>query len=335
MPNVLATLHPFERSLSVSMEDISMTLQSISSIPWADFLLNPRRLRGSDFLMRWSQGVWSEKLLTQSVNATGRYFALPYGPSGTAPANDVQAFEQYFEQLEKAGLGRVKRPDLLIYRVEEKGNVESAVERLGGISKLPFTPEDNKNMKNLLATAVIAVECENSLWRAKQMPDYCSELKPQKRLNQRLGLKKTAVVPTIIIKNEDRKPLGDWQMNTNIPIHIWHAFFDKAYGISFDKANRLINEGSIEPTKQVFQAPGGAITEKIIYKIYHHYAYPLGKTVEEPTLVAKSITDKNGHILPYVHFEGGKFELSNEALQVLEISQRQHETNLPPEASEG
>jgi hypothetical protein len=27
-----------------------------------DFLINPRRLRGSDFLMRWAQGRWSDPL---------------------------------------------------------------------------------------------------------------------------------------------------------------------------------------------------------------------------------------------------------------------------------
>jgi len=135
--------HPFEKVLAVSTEDIRMTLRAISNVPWSEFLLNPRRLRGSDFLMRWSQGVWSEERLTQAVNATGRYFALPYGPSGTAPDNDVRAFELYFERLEEAGLGNIKRPDLLIYRTRDKARVDSVVKALNGISELPFTPEDD------------------------------------------------------------------------------------------------------------------------------------------------------------------------------------------------
>jgi len=182
--------HPFERVLSVSMEDIRMTLRAMDNAPWAEFLLNPRRLRGSDFLMRWSQGVWSEERLTQAVNATGRYFALPYGPSGTAPDNDVRAFELYFERLKEAGLGNIKRPDLLIYRASDKVKIDSAVKSLSGISELPFTPEDDPKMQDLLEHAIIAVECENSLWRAKQMPDYASPLTPQKRLGGREGLKR-------------------------------------------------------------------------------------------------------------------------------------------------
>ena len=300
------------------MEDIRMTLLAMGNAPWADFLLNPRRLRGSDFLMRWSQGVWSEERLTQAVNATGKYFALPYGPSGTAPDNDVRAFELYFERLEEAGLGNIKRPDLLIYRVQDRAKVDSAVRGLNGLSELPFTTEDDVKMQDLLEHAVIAIECENSLWRAKQMPDYATPLSPQKRLGGRNGLKKAAVLPTIIIKEEDRAPLKNWQIKRKIPIHVWHAFFDEAFGISLADAERLFSRGDIEPTEQVFQAPGGATTKKVIYKIYYRYAYPLATTVEEPQLVADSITDKNGHILPYVRFVGGKSRLSAEALSVLD-----------------
>jgi hypothetical protein len=43
----------------------------------------------------------------------------------------------------------------------------------------------------------------------------------------------------------------------------------------------------------------------------------LSDTTEEPQLEAKFIEDRNGHILPYVHFEGGKMTLRQEALEVL------------------
>ena len=72
-------------------------------------------LRGSDFLMRWSQGVWSEERMIQAVNGTNEFFAMPYGPSSTAPEDDVREFELYFERLEAAGLRDVKRPDLLVF----------------------------------------------------------------------------------------------------------------------------------------------------------------------------------------------------------------------------
>jgi len=207
---------------------------------------------------------------------------------------------------------------LLIYREEDRYNIELEVRKLKGISELPFTSEDDPKMKFILDKAIIAVECENSLWRAKMMPDYDTPLTPQKRLNGRKGLKKTAVVPTIIIKDEDRIPLKIWQEKIKIPIHIWHVFFDLGYGIQLDNAEMLFKNGDIEPKEQIFQAPSGATTKKIIYKIYYRHAYPLATAVEEPVLVADSITDKNGHILPYVRFVGGKFQISIEALQILD-----------------
>jgi len=78
-------MHACESALLVPAEDIELPLRPLAGMPWAEFRLNPRMLRGSDFLMRWSRGVWSEKRLIEAVNATGAFFALPFGPSGIAP----------------------------------------------------------------------------------------------------------------------------------------------------------------------------------------------------------------------------------------------------------
>ena len=308
-------MHPFEQVLSVPQEDVELLLQSIESISWLDFWLNPRRLRGSDFLMRWSQGVWSEKRLTDAVNQTEQFHAIAYGPSGVAPSDDVRAFELYFERLEAAGLGKVKRPDLLIFKKADKTFVDKFLDEIGGESELPFIVEND--LRELLEKAVVAVECENSLWVAEKMPAFNAPLKPQKRLGGKSGLAKSAVLPTVIIKEEDRALLAGWQKINQVPIHVWHVFFDRAYGLAFDEAERLVSENLIEPTIQIFQAPGGATTKKAIYKFYHHYAYPLGFAVESPRLIPAFIEDKNGHILPFVKFEGGSLELAADALNIL------------------
>ncbi len=304
----------FEKSLSSPVEDLEFNLRD--QVPWADFFLNPRRLRGSDFLMRWNQGMWSERRVIEGINDTNEFYALAYGPSGVAPA-DIREYELYFERLELAGLSQVKRPDILIFKKSDKENVDDLVEHLGGQSELPFTPETNPGMNQLLSMAVIAVECENSLWFAKKMPKYGSELKPMKRLGGKLGLAKNAVLPTVILKEEDRERLFAWQNESAIDIHIWHIFYDTSFGLGLNKAQSLIADGLIEATKQEFQAPGGATSTKAIYKFYYHYAYSLGDMVEEPELVADSITDHNGHILPFVRFEGGKLVISEETLQLL------------------
>lgn len=308
-------MHPFEKILLVSKEKIELELKAIKEIIWSEFYLNPRRLRGSDFLMRWSQGVWSEKRLTDAINQTNEFYAIPYGPSGTAPTDDVREFELYFEKLEAAGLGNIKRPDLLIFKISEKSYVDHFLQDIGGSEKLPFIVE--KELQPLIKKAIVAIECENSLWVAEKMPNYNTELRPQKRLGGKMGLPKNAVLPTVIIKEEDRIPLHKWQEENNIPVHIWHVFFDKAYGLSLQEAEHLIQEGLIEPTIQVFQAPGGATTKKAIYKFYYHYAYLLGISITHPTLVPDYIQDKNGHILPYVKFTGGSLEIAQNTLKIL------------------
>ena len=249
---------------------------------------------------------------------TERYFAIPYGPSGTAPTGDVRAFELYFERLEKAGLGRLKRPDLLVFDIGDKFGVDTLLLKLGGVAELPFVPEEDEAIQTLLSLALIAVECENSLWVAQKMPNYATPLTKQRRLNDQIGLKKTAVTPTVIVKQEDRSFLKQWQSERGVPIHIWHTFFDLAFGISLDKIESLIEDGLIGETIQTFQAPGGAVSKKGIFKVYHHYAHALGETVADPRLVADSITDANGHILPYVRFEGGTLRLNAGAIAVLD-----------------
>lgn len=41
---------------------------------------------------------------------------------------------------------------------------------------------------------------------------------------------------------------------------------------------------------------------------------------EQPQLIADQITDKNGHILPFVRFQGGRMELAGEAQDVLQAA---------------
>ncbi len=308
----------FEQCLSSTVEDVEIEFTGFSHIPRADHFLNPRRLRGSDFLMRWNQGVWSERIVIEAVNETREFYAIPYGPSSVAPDNDVRAYELYFERLEQAGLSRLKRPDILIFKKSNAASVDRLVSALGGEQELPFIPEEDASMRKLLSDAIIAVECENSLWRAGQMPAYGSQLRPMRRLGGKLGLPKNAVLPTVILKEEDRGRLFAWQDKNKIDIHIWHVFYDMSFGLALNAADALIAEGLIEPTNQRFQAPGGATTEKYIYKFYYHYAYRIGDITEEPNLVADFITDRNGHILPYVRFESGKMAINADTIRLLE-----------------
>lgn len=306
----------FDEELSIPTLNLQLQLSHL--IEWQDHWLNPRRLRGSDFLMRWSQGVWSEQRLLGAINTTDEFWAMGYGPSGIAPKDDIRAYELYFERLEKAGLDKIKRPDLLVFKKQDQPTIEQFVKVLGGLHELPFTPEDQPIMQNILSHAILAIECENSLWIAEKMPDYGVQLRPMKRLNGQLGLTKNAIVPTVILKEEDRQRLFDWQVQTKVDIHLWHAFYDLAFGIALSEIENLLQQNLIQPTIQTFQAPSGATSKKTIYKVYYHYAYPLAKSLEPPHMSADFIQDANGHILPYVRFEGGTLILQEEAVAVLQ-----------------
>ena len=223
----------FENVLSLPAESIEFLFRGIPDVEWAQFILNPRRLHGSDFLMRLSQGQWSERRFVDAVNATARFYAVPYGPSSVAPTA-VREYELYFERLEDAGLGGLKRPDLLVFDAKYESRVTELISQFGGVGELPFVAEEE--LLDLLALAIVAIECENSLWIASKMPDYGAELRAMKRLSGKLGLPKGAVLPTVILKEEDRRPLTQWQEMRSIPIHIWHAFYDRAYGLALDEA---------------------------------------------------------------------------------------------------
>lgn len=308
----------FDSVFSSPAEDLEWGFRGHPLLPWEDFLLNPRRLRGSDFLMRWRQGVWSERQVVESVARTGRFVAIPYGPSSAAPDDDAHAHEKYLDRLESAGHAGVKRPDLLIAPGAHREEIDRIVSEVGGAAELPFLEETDSRIRRLLRLSTLAVECENSLWRTRAMPDYGEPLRPMRRLGGKPGLPKAAILPTVILKHEDLDRLVTWQDEQAIPIHIWQVFYDFAYGIALDEARRLIDTGLIDATKQRFQAPGGGSSDKDLYKIYHHYAYEVGRLKKEPRLIADSIEDPNGHILPYVRFEGGDLELGGGALQVLD-----------------
>lgn len=98
------------------------------------YLINPRRLRGSDFLMRWSQGRWSEEIVVQALNRTTQLGVIPYGPSTVAPEDPIE-LELFFDKM--AVINREgKRPDLLLY---DRSSFDWArgqlVERLGNVEK--------------------------------------------------------------------------------------------------------------------------------------------------------------------------------------------------------
>ena len=261
----------------------------------------------------------------RTINNTEEYWAIPYGASSIAP-EDPRGQETYFDMLDRANPAHTKRPDILVYRKDMMDEINDEIASLGksidiqldfesDATKLPFINE--LKMMRMIKKAIFAIECENSLWKAKMMPDFGRQLKPMRRLGGNLGLPKNAKTPTVIIKDEDLGRITEWERSTNIPIHTWQIFYDMAIGLALKQAQRLIDKKHIDATLQKFSEPGGGVTEKSIYKIYHNHCYSVGTIVTEPKLEANAIVDSNGHVLPYVKFVGGKMNLSDEAKTII------------------
>jgi len=148
----------FEQFLQTTSVDLDFFLSDLLPQVLCEFYLNPRYLRGSDFLMRFSQGRWAEDILSWTINATGDFRAIPYGPSSVAPS-DPREMELYFERLDKAGAVG-KQPDLLILPRADYEAIRLQLDDIG-LANLPFTSEEDLGF--LHSRAIAAAEVENSL----------------------------------------------------------------------------------------------------------------------------------------------------------------------------
>lgn len=272
-----------------------------------DFVINPRRLRGSDFLMRWAQGRWSEEVVLRALNDTSEFRVLPYGPSTVAPEDPVE-LEHFFERMDKI-TPEGKRPDLLLYNTTVFPQVQSEIEhRLGSLEKTAET--ESAKFTDLIAQARAALEIENSLWVTAKMPGFEKPFTRYTRGKNKGRLKPAGIIPTIIVKAEDIPRLEAWEQLYRVPIYIVHLFYDRGYFIRFAQILELLNSGELGMEIQRFSNPDGtAATPKQIVKVPYILCQDFG-SVENPALAPKTFVDKNGKVMTYVTFEGGTIRLS-------------------------
>jgi len=271
------------------------------------FFVNPRRLRGSDFLMRWAQGRWSEEIVVRALNATDQFGVIPYGPSTVAP-EDPNELELFFEKMDVIGQ-EGKRPDLLLFDKEKFRCARDELQnRLGGVEKAPETP--SSQLRHVIAKARVALEIENSLWVTEKMPGFGKPFSRYTRGKNKGRLKPAGIIPTIIVKEEDVSRLRQWEADLGVPIYIVHIFYDRGYFIKFSEVLGLLESGEVGMEAQRFTNPDGtASTPKQIVKVPYVLCREFG-TVSGPTLVPQTFVDKNGKVMTYVTFSGGEIDLS-------------------------
>jgi hypothetical protein len=273
------------------------------------------KTRGNSFTQSSLAGCWSENLFVRGVDAHGEFYAIPFGPSGTAPAKGTAGFEEYFTKLRTGGFGNgTKSPDLLVFSREDADEVAGLVGALGGASEIAFTDLSHPIIERLLAMAIIAVECETSSWYGRMMKNYGESLRPMRRMGGKPGLPVGSKVPRIIAKAADIDGLVAWERETGVAVHIWHHFHDVQFGISLSTLRSLIRRGLTEKTTYMYS---GEKESKPQYHTYYHYAYTVGTTVEKATLHVEEVVEESGHIAKNTYYEGGSIALSDECLGVL------------------
>jgi hypothetical protein len=277
-----------------------------------DFLINPRRLRGSDFWMRWAQGRWSEEMVIRSLNHTAEFRVLPYGPSTVAPEDPVK-LEHFFERMDQIA-AEGKRPDLLLYDAVMFQQVQGEIERrFGSLEKAAET--ESAKFADLIVHARAALEIENSLWVTEKMPGFEKPFTRYTRGKNKGWLKPAGIIPTIIVKEEDIPRLQAWEQQYHVPIYVVHLFYDRGYFILFDRILDLVKSGELGMEMQRFTNPDGtAATPKQIVKVPYILCQEFG-VVQNPTLAPRTFIDKNGKVMTYVTFEGGTVTLAPDVFE--------------------
>jgi hypothetical protein len=251
-------------------------------------LLRVQAPRGGDFLARYDQGFWAERLTRVCLDQSQRYRAIPYGTSRSEPFTDLHSFRQYtineFLLQAWSESGRWKRPDLLLLPRdmlrEEQGNDA-------------WTPDlqhfDNAACEPYIRQATVAIEVEMSLWQVR-----------------------TATVQlSFTVKDEDLESLRNWVKGNRIPLYILQVFYDQAYVLPFSTLEELIG---LPPTDdRHVPATVDRFTKKPTYMVPLTQGALLG-TIAEPDVEGRVFKAPNGRVTVYGRLTGSAIAVLDMAI---------------------
>jgi hypothetical protein len=245
-------------------------------------LLTVQAPRGGDFLARYDQGFWAERLVRACLDQSRDYRAIPYGTSRSEPFTDMQTFRQHMETefLLQAwsAQGRWKRPDLLLlpraFLRQQTGNDS-------------WTPDlqhlDNEHCLPHLRQAAAAVEVETSLWLVERAT----------RARVRLSF---------TVKEEDLTALRNWaRANSQVPLFVVQVFYDQAYALPFAVLEQLVTLQAGHPRRVVGEKD--RITQKVTYKVPLDEGVLLGR-IAEPDVEGRVFKAPNGRVTVYGRLVG-------------------------------
>lgn len=255
-------------------------------------LLSVMAPRGGDFLARYDQGYWAERLTQDYLDQSATHRAVAYGTSRSEPFSDLRSFRKYKEsefQLQAwSAKGSWKRPDLLMIPrdllKEEMGNDT-------------WTPDlrhvDNEHCSHYVEKAAAAIEVETSLWQVD----------------------KATIKLSFTVKVEDLEALRNWVKANEVPLFIVQVFYDSVYALPFATLEEVIALPKSNP-RHVSPKPD-RITKKDTYMIPLSEGVLLGK-IAEPDVEGKIYKAPNGRVTVYGRLSGSAIDMvSREVLERL------------------
>lgn len=283
-----------ERS-GLSVGTVRKVIRLFNESGWQG-LITVQSPRGGDFLSRYDQGYWAERLARAYLDNSRDYRAIPYGTSRSEPFIDLQTFREFAinEFLLQAWSSgqRWKRPDLLLVsrRVlrQQAGNDT-------------WTPDlrhwDNERCRPFVTQAATAVEVETSLWQVTR----------------------STVPLSFTVKDEDLEALRTWVRVDNIPLYIFQVFYDEAHVLPFSTLEFLI--ASDAPAERRVVAKVDRITHKATYMIPLKEGIRLG-CIPEPDVEGRVFKAPNGKVTIYGRLVGSHIEIEDRNILELLASGR-------------
>jgi len=241
-------------------------------------LISIRVPRGGDFLARYDQGYWAEKLIRNYLDTNTTYRCIQYGTSRSEPFTDMRSFREFalnelMLQAWSSGQ-RWKRPDLIMLPrgvlKEERGNAR-------------WTPDlihwDNTHCAPYIAKASAAIEVETSLWQVSI----------------------TSVTLSFTVKDEDLQALRAWIRINNIPLYIVQVFYDQVYALAFATLEFLLGQDA--PPERRVSAKVDRLTGKQTYMVPLSEGIELG-SIPEPDVEGRVFKADNGRVTVYGRLTG-------------------------------
>lgn len=236
----------------------------------------------------------------------------------------TEEFEKYVSKA-VAGI-EVRSSSFLVekYNEQEERIINTAIENI-----LSLRDEVLNNYRDLLfkkkpalinileqldAETVSVISFPPQSWRSSQRLVELTELLRKIRKNLKEVQKRTTL--SITAKVEDFKVVYNWIMRYGVPHYYVQVFFDKIYGISYERILELISDSDLEG-KEYFIETDTKNQNKTTVKIPTNVAPCIGASVKEPQHHSVRKEFNNGRLLFYVTFDGGEAFLEKDSFDEL------------------